>query len=252
MGVVAPPTTTSRGPAGPTRARLDEIAHGRHGEQLKTRLRNRYRGLDELPPDAVDDALQEAYARAYSCCEAEPAAVYAWLEQAAIHRLKDRLRALMREHPRPSDSNVFTAMYDDDLDPARSAEDHEQQRELEQLFAELADQLPPRHRAVLALHSRGRKRPAVAGELGISDRAVKRSLERTLARARELLVERCDGGCPQGGPDVWRLAFGLATGSQAARAQLHLLGCPTCQAFHERLGWWREAAAAAVPVPAAH
>jgi len=252
MGVVAPFSPTTCGPVGPTRERLDEIVHGRHGEQLKARLRARYRGLDELPPDAVDDALQDAYARAYACCEAEPAAVYAWLEQAAVYRLQERLRGLNRERPRPSDSNVFVGICDDQVDPARAVEEREEERELERLFADLADQLPPRHRAVLALHSRGRKRPAVASELGISDRAVKRSLERTLARARELLVERCDGGCPQGGPDVWRLAFGLATGSQAARAQLHLLGCPTCQAFHERLGWWREAAAAAVPVPAAH
>jgi outer membrane biosynthesis protein TonB len=103
---------------------------------------------------------------------------------------------------------------------------------------------------VLALYVRGLRRRQIARQLGLRERVVKRELERILARARELLIERSGGGCGEGNGAVLRYAFGLASGSEAARAHVHLASCSSCQSFLERLGSWREAAAAAVPVPA--
>jgi hypothetical protein len=134
----------------------------------------------------------------------------------------------------------------------RPSPNREDQRELLALFERLGGELAPRQRSILALHVRGLKRPRLARELGVSERIVKRELERILSRARTLLVARCGGGCDASTQLVWRFAFGLASAGEAAQAQLHLLSCPTCQAFLCRLGWWREAAAAAVPVPAVH
>jgi hypothetical protein len=104
---------------------------------------------------------------------------------------------------------------------------------------------------VLGRYVRGVRRRQIARELGLSERVVKRDLEGILARARALLIERSGGGCGEGNGAVLRYAFGLASGSEAARAHVHLASCPSCQSFLERLGSWREAAAAAIPVSAA-
>jgi hypothetical protein len=66
-----------------------------------------------------------------------------------------------------------------------------------------------------------------------------------------LLIERSGGACGKGNGAVLRYAFGLASENEAAQAHVHLASCPSCQSFLERLGSWRDAAAAAVPVPAA-
>ena len=235
--------------AAPTRRHLEYIATSAAADRLKASLG---RSHPRRSSDEIDDALQDALLRGYARCEAtDEDAVWTWLWRTADKRLQDRGRSLAREVPTPDHSSIMVHAPAPD-DPQRELERADRHSELVELFEALSATLSARQRAVLALHARGRKRPAVATELGVSERVVKRQLENVLSRARALLVDRCGGGCEEGGTDVWRLAFGLASSAEAARAQLHLLSCPTCQAFCERLGWWREAAAATVPVPAAH
>jgi hypothetical protein len=160
-----------------------------------------------------------------------------------------RIRA--RETPAPADAAVFDVA-DPHPDPQAALEAQENERELQGLFDLLARKLGPRQRTVLALHVRGVERRTLAEQLGVSERIVKRDLERTLERARALLVARCGGQCERGTKLVSRLAFGLGNANEAAQAQLHLSTCPSCQNFLGRLGWWREAAVAAIPVPGAY
>jgi len=232
-----------------TRRHLESIAATAAADRLKASLRRSHpcRSSEE-----IDDALQDALLRGYAHCQAsDEDSVWTWLWRTADRRLKDRGRSLAREVPTPDHSTVMLQATGPD-DPQRELEREGRHSELIDLFEALSTTLSARQRAVLALHVRGRKRPAVASELGISERVVKRQLENILGSARTLLANRCGGGCEDGDADVWRLAFGLATGPEAARAQAHLISCAACQAFLARLGWWREAAAAAIPVPAAH
>lgn len=185
-----------------------------------------------------------------SCPVEDAPAVYAWLWRTMDNVLVDRLRLLTREAPtaEPDCGSVHAAV---GASPERELERTEERRELAGLFEAVAAELAPRQRAVLGLYARGLKRPQLARELQVSQRVVKRDLERILAQARARLVERCGGGCLEESRTVWRFAFGLANSREAAQAQLHLMSCASCQAFLKRLGSWREAAAAAVPIPAA-
>jgi hypothetical protein len=177
--------------------------------------------------------------------------VYAYMWRAMDSLLSEEGRSRARELPAPAGAGVFDVA-DAGADPQAAIEAEENERELQGLFDLLARKLGPRQRTVLALHVRGVERRKLADQLGVSERIVKRDLERTLERGRALLVARCGGQCQEGTGFVSRFAFGLASSDEAAQAQLHLATCPSCQNFLGRLGWWREAAAAAIPVPAAH
>lgn len=228
---------------------LARIAEGPSVARLASSLR---RSHPRRSDDEIEDAIQHAFERSYARCDSESERkVYSWLWRTADRRLCDRGRELAREVPAAADSNVWLRAVEE-RGPQETLEEADEERNLVALFQQLAGELPPRQRSVLALHARGRERRALAEDLGVSERIVKRSLEHIHARARELVSDRCGSGCEQGTQGVCRLAFGLAAGSEARRAQLHLMSCPTCQAFHERLAWWREAAAGVVPVPVTH
>ena len=200
----------------------------------------------------IENAFQEAATRAMVGCRAEDAdRVYVYMWRAMEGILSEEGRSRARETPAPADAAVFESPIDT-ADPQAALEAQENERELQGLFDLLARKLGPRQRTVLALHVRGVERRMLAEQLGVSERIVKRDLERTLERARALLVARCGGQCEQGTKLVSRLAFGLGNANEAAQAQLHLSTCPSCQNFLGRLGWWREAAAAAIPVPATY
>lgn len=249
LGIVASPISPVAGAPAQTRRHLEHIATSGAAGRLRASLAHAHPHRSD---DEIHDAVQDALLRAYSSCNAtDEDAVWAWLRRTADRRLTDRARQLAREAPTPTDSNIILDAPALD-DPQRELERGESNTQLVDLFHTVADSLSTRQRAVLALHARGHKRPAMATELRVSERVVKRQLETILARSRMLLAERCGGGCEHGGGDVWRLAFGLATGTQVTQAQTHLASCPACQAFQARLDWWREAAAAAIPLPASH
>ena len=87
--------------------------------------------------------------------------------------------------------------------------------------------------------------------LGMTQRSVKRALERIMALGRAELVRLAGHGCGSGERLVSRLAFGLASEREIRAAQLHLATCPRCGALYERLDLWREKVAASLPIPAA-
>ncbi len=84
----------------------------------------------------------------------------------------------------------------------------------------------------------------------MTQRSVKRTLERVMALGRDELVRLAGHGCESGEELVARLAFGLASPREMRRAQVHLTTCPRCCAMYERLDLWREKVAALLPVPA--
>jgi RNA polymerase sigma factor (sigma-70 family) len=224
------------------------MAGGPLADGLRASLHRRH---PRCSGDEIAEAFQEAYLRALRACPVEDeAAIYAWLRRTMDNLLVDCMRLLSHEAPVSDTAGVFARASDTSRDPEHELERTEERRELVALFELVSRVLAPRQRAVLALYVRGVRRRQIARQLGVSERVVKRDLERILARARALLVERSGGACGEGDGAVVRYAFGLASGSEAARAHVHLASCPSCQSFLERLGSWREAAAAAIPVPA--
>jgi hypothetical protein len=127
----------------------------------------------------------------------------------------------------------------------------EEDSELGLLVEEVASSLTDQRRQVFALWAAGRRRPEIAAELGMSERAVKKALERIMRDAREVLARRTEGGCEEGEPLVMRLACGLAEAGEAARARAHLHECGRCTAFFEQLDGWREKAVVVLPPVAA-
>ena len=248
IGVVArrnancPPSETAR-------LRLEGIARGPLADRLRASLHRRH---PHFADDEIAEAFQEAYLRALRACPVEDeAAIYAWLRRTMDNLLVDRMRLLSHEEPVSDTAGVFVHASDSSADPEQELERTEERRQLVAVFELVSRELPPRQRAVLGLYVRGLRRRQVARELGLSERVVKRELENMLARARALLIERSGGGCGEGNGAVVRYAFGLASKTEAAQAHAHLASCPSCQSFLERLGSWRDAAAAAIPVPAA-
>jgi RNA polymerase sigma factor (sigma-70 family) len=226
------------------------IARGPLADRLRASLHRRHPHCSD---DEIAEAFQEAYLRALRACPVDDeAAIYAWLRRTMDNLLVDRMRLLSHEAPVGDTAGVFVRASDPSADPERELERMERRRELAAVFELVSRELEPRQRAVLALYVRGVRRRQIARELGLRERIVKRELERILARARALLVERSGGGCGTGNGAVLRYAFGLASEGEAAHAHTHLASCPSCQSFLERLSSWRDAAAAAVPVPAAH
>lgn len=236
-------------PSETARVRLEGIARGPLADRLRASLHRRH---PRCSADEIAEAYQEAYLRALRACPVEDeAAIYAWLRRTMDNLLVDRMRLLSHEAPVSDTAGVFVRASDTSANPEQELERTEERRELVALFELVSQGLAPRQRAVLGRYVRGVRRRQIARELGVSERVVKRDLESILARARALLIKRSGGGCGEGNGAVLRYAFGLASGSEAARAHAHLASCPSCQSFLERLGSWRDAAAAAVPVPAA-
>lgn len=226
---------------------LERIAGGEHAGRLEAQLLRRHASRSR---DDVREAVQEAFTRAHQKCRGTTEGeVYTWVWRTANHCLIDRHRSAEREVVVAGDSRALTDAVDPALTPEVSALRDEGKRELRRLFEDVVGGLPIRQREVLALHSRGLKRPEVARRLGTSPRVVKRDLERILEVARATLLERAGDGCEVGRGRVVRFAFGLARGAEAAQAQLHLMECRRCSCLFERLESWREAAAAVAPLP---
>jgi hypothetical protein len=117
------------------------------------------------------------------------------------------------------------------------------------LVREVVDDLPQRHRQVLALHVAGLKRPEIASRLRLSERVVKRDLLEVVDEARAAIARKAGGGCLRGEPLVLRFAYayGLATSAESEQARLHMKSCHRCQMLGERLDTWREKAAVLLP-----
>jgi RNA polymerase sigma factor (sigma-70 family) len=232
-----------------TRALLEQIAGG----DAALRLRRQVLGWnDGSTVEQVEDAFQEACARAQASCRGQvEGEVYAWLRTTTHHCL-GRMRE--RRDREPLAEQPF-----EDLDPGVVCApgvdvmvlEQETRAEVEDVAKLVLDRLSQRQRNVAALHTRGFHRREIAEYLQTSPRAVKRLVEQILATGRAELAELAGHGCDDGHHDVTRLAFGLARPREASRAQLHLATCERCAAMYERLDLWREKVAVLLPIPPA-
>ncbi len=220
------------------------------GRALRAQLADRF-------PDRSSDEVEEAV---QSACQSflddapgitDPGRAYAWLRTVAYRAMLHQVDAQRRVMPAdPTEALIGTAAAADP-GPVEELIALEEDSELGLLVEEVASSLDGRRRQVFALWAAGRRRPEIAAELGMSERAVKKALERIMRDAREVLARRAGGGCEEGEPLVMRLVCGLAEAGEAARARAHLHECGRCMAFSEQLDGWREKAAVVLPPVAA-
>ena len=252
IGVVA--TTSRQLPSREvTRALIVQIAGGEQGAKLRSQVTRWHPGATS---DQVEDAFQEACARAERSCRGQSEGeVFTWLRTTTHHELGHiRKRAWRR-----SRQELLVDISAVELQPvagaARAPEDElidrEDQAEVERVTRAVLERLSERQRAIAALYSHGRRRPEIAEHLGMTPRSVKRALERIMAVGREELVRLAGHGCESGESLVARFAFGLAGPREVRQAQLHLATCPRCGALYERLDVWRAKVAVLLPVPVA-
>jgi RNA polymerase sigma factor (sigma-70 family) len=215
---------------------------------LRRQLAERFPGRSE---DEVEDAVQTACQNFLGNSEAvgftEPPRVYAWLRTAAyremVHELEGQTRTIAADPTGP----LLEGEASDRPDPAAELMGIEEQAELEILVEEVSAGLSDSRRQVFALWAAGRKRPEIAEQLGMSDRAVKKALEEVMRGAREVLARRTGGGCAEGESLVLRLTCGLAAAGEEVRARLHLQHCGRCSAFSAELVAWKDRVPAVLP-----
>jgi RNA polymerase sigma factor (sigma-70 family) len=235
--------------SGAKRTHLERIARGEQGAKLRSQVGAWHPGATR---DELDDAFQEACARAERGCHGESEGeVFAWLRTTTHHavaRTHDLARheGLVAVADRALDDPGESALL-----PEEQLIEREDRAEIEEVTRSVIARLSDHQRDIAVLHSDGMGRPQIAARLGLSDRSVKRGLERIMAVGRDELVRLAGHGCEPGEDLVARFSFGLADPMEARRAQLHLAGCQRCGELHKRLDLWRENVAAILPVPPA-
>jgi RNA polymerase sigma factor (sigma-70 family) len=215
---------------------------------LRRQLAERFPGR---PADEVEDAVQTACQKFLGNADAagftEPARAYAWLRTAAYRELVHELEGHTRTIAADPTGSLLEGEASDQPDPVAELLEIEEQAELKILVEEVSSMLSDSRRQVFALWAAGRKRPEIAEQLGLSDRAVKKALEEVMRSAREVLTRRTGGGCAEGESLVLRMTCGLAAAGEEVRARLHLQHCGRCSSFSEELAAWKDKVPAVLP-----
>src|SRR5262245_36104590 len=215
-----------------TRALVERIASGESGATLQAEVAAWRR---DAAPEEVEEAVQDACMLAQRACHGQSEReVYAWLRTTARRRLgRTRQRARREVLVDARDIQARAAI---GVSPAPEHEliEREGDAEIHGVAHAVVSRLTARQREIAALHPRGRRRPQIATHLGMTERSVKRQLERIMITGRDELVRLAGHGCATGEPIVARLAFGLATSRETRDAQLHLTTCPRCGLLYER------------------
>jgi RNA polymerase sigma factor (sigma-70 family) len=220
------------------------------GRALRAQLADRF-------PDRSEDEVEEAV---QSACQSfldeapgitDPGRAYAWLRTVSYRAMLHQLDVQRRTSPADPTDVVIGAAVADGPEPAEELIGLEEDSELGLLVEEVASSLSDQRRQVFTLWAAGQKRPEIAAELGMSERAVKKALEKIMREARKFLAQRAGGGCEEGEPLVLRLACGLSEAGEAVRARAHLHECGRCSVFSEQLEGWRDKAAVVLPAVAA-
>lgn len=229
-----------------TNAQIERIATGELGRKLLSQLAGWH---PECSPEEIEDAFQTACQRAADglCQGTAEGEVFTFLRITA-HRWLNR-EGYNRRREVPSDPSCGSLDRPDSIPPEQTVIDREDDHDVLVLARKIIAGLSSRHRDVLALHLAGASRHEIAASLGLSERAVKRDVERIMAQARRELVDLVGGGCADGEPLAMRLACGLMSGSKTAEAHAHLATCPRCAELFRRLELWREKAGALLPAP---
>ncbi|HEU5105167.1 MAG TPA: sigma-70 family RNA polymerase sigma factor, partial [Solirubrobacterales bacterium] len=246
-----PPGTAAIDSGGEESVALQDLLRGERTRMLKHQLASWH---PKASPEEIEDALQTSCKRFLEHAQgiSQPGQIYTWLRTTAsrvLTREAELRHRLVGTDPVVGGS--VSLIPDEEADPAKSLIGLEDDADLELLVREVSDALPERDREILALHGAGLKRSQIAERLGISNRAVKKSLEAIMAEARTAVAKLSGGGCPQGEPLVLRSACGLATPPEEAQAHQHIASCGRCNDFLDKLLAWRDKAGAVLPAPAA-
>lgn len=222
---------------------------GERGEALRAQLAASHPGQTV---EEIDDAIQTACALFLDSAAdvSDHGQAYTWVRTVAHRVLSREFERRRRELAVDPSTSLFDAARSESDDPAERVVEREIEADLDELTHRLAAGLSDGQRQVLALYAAGYSRPEIASRLGRTNRAVKRDLLEIMERARAAVARLAGGGCPRGEPLVLRLACRLASPAESAQARLHLTRCSRCEEFHRQLNFWREKAAALLPVPA--
>jgi RNA polymerase sigma factor (sigma-70 family) len=220
------------------------VAVGRR-ETLIGELARKWQALGRSEvEDAVDHAIAEA---AHALRATREAAIYDYLRTAAQRALGRRKeRAGRVSAPVAADVN-FDCIVGDALSP----EDALLAKEHRQIVLDLVSALDDRTLAVMRLkHVEGLERKEVAEVLGISEKAVKKAIEKGLRLCRENF-EAAIGGqlCESRSHALRTFAAGTAGIRERRQAEQHLAHCRSCRDLHRAVTVTQRAAAALVPAP---
>jgi len=195
----------------------------------------------------VQAACQKFLADSDAVGFTEPPRIYAWLRTAAYREMVHELEGQTRMTAADPNGSLLETEASDEPGPVADLMEIEKQAELKILVEQVSSTLSDSRRQVFVLWAAGRRRPEIAEQLGISDRAVKKALEEVMRNAREVLTRQTGGGCAEGESLVLRLTCGLAAAGEAVRARLHLQHCGRCSAFSEELAAWKDKVPAVLP-----
>ncbi len=231
-----------------TRALVERIVRGARGARLRSHLSA---GRSGATREQVEEAMQEACLLAERACRGQTESeVFAWLRTTAQRELWRIQKRARREPPVDIDAIPLHPDAWTVLGPEHELIENEDLLEVDEAAQAVLTRLSERQREIVALQSRGKTRPQIAAHLGMTQRTVKRQLERIMTTGRGELVRLAGHGCKDGETVVARMAFGLASQREIRDAQLHLALCRQCGSMFERLDLWRERVAAALPLPA--
>jgi RNA polymerase sigma factor (sigma-70 family) len=202
-----------------------------------------------VPPAEIEDKVSDAVLAAFADSTADtPSALYAYLRSVARRDLLDLMRS-SAERTRADTSEI-------DLEAREATEPTPELALLRAEHARLAARalavLPARRRAIVYRHlCADERRPVIAARLGVSDKAIKKQLERGLRDLRSVFGSMAGRGCtPEWQELVANRAFRLSQATEALRVSGHLRECSECLAYYSRLRSMSAAAASALPLPA--
>lgn len=209
------------------------------------------RSFRNFPPAEVEDALSFAIEQGLRglCRGTTEPELFSWLRTVMLRRL-GRERQRQGRVAAATDAGVELELVPGSLPAPEQALIEKERCEA---VANLVARLPERTQAVLrARYFENLSRAQVAEATGLSERQVKRQLERAIDAVEEFVYGRmqAQGPCDDGRDAVVPFARGHAPAPVADRARHHLARCERCREFHAELRSVRWGAAAATPLPA--
>lgn len=200
-------------------------------------------GRDEVE-DAVDEAIAQA-ARGMRGSREE--AVYDYVRTAAHRALNRRKQRAGRASAPVAADLDFDQVVGDALGPDELLIADEDRH----VVRDIAASLDARTGAVMRLkHVDGLERKDVADALGISEKAVKKAIEKGNRICRDLYTRAADGVlCAERARSLHAVLQGSPTDEDARALERHIAHCATCRSEVRRAVVLRRAAAALVPLP---
>src|SRR3954454_1717428 len=233
-------------PVSPTDALAAFIRVGRRETLIGELSRSWYKlGRAEVE-EAVDAAIADAAVGMHATREA---AIYDYLRTAAQRRLGRRKGRAERTSASLPDEMDFDCVVGNSLSP----EELVLAKEHREIVLDLVAALDDRTLAVMRLkHIDGLERKQVAEVLGISEKAVKKAIERGHRECRDSFDSAMSGQlCGDRTTALAALAAGSASPRQRRQAEQHLRHGATCREQQRSVRAAQRAVAALVPAPLA-